>query len=111
MGQKARSGGWPHKAPIGYRNIRQDGLRRSMAQIVRDPVQAPLVREAFQVFSCGELSIRQLRDLMDRGPRDQADRVPRALRVHSFGHQFELDEFGSPGGIRTRDLSLERAAS
>ena len=83
MGQKARSGGWPHKAPIGYLNIRQDGLRRSMAQIVRNPVQAPLVREAFQVFSCGELSIRQLRDLMaDHGLRTSAGTIPAISQMH-----------------------------
>ncbi len=83
MGQKARSGGWPHKAPIGYRNIRQAGLRRSMAQIVHDPIQASLVREAFHVFSCGELSIRQLRDLMaDHGLRTTAGTIPAISQMH-----------------------------
>ena len=83
MQQKARSGGWPHKAPIGYRNIRQDGLRRSVAHIVHDPVQAPLVREAFQVFSTGELSIRQVRDLMaDQGLRTAAGSIPAVSQMH-----------------------------
>jgi site-specific DNA recombinase len=83
MSQKARSGGWPHKAPIGYRNVRQDGLRRAVAQIVHDPVQAPLVREALEVFGAGQRSIRQLRDLMaDQGLRTTLGAIPAVSQMH-----------------------------
>jgi Recombinase len=63
--------------------VRQDGLRRAVAQIVHDPVQAPLVREAFEVFGAGQRSIRQLRDLMaDQGLRTTLGAIPAVSQMH-----------------------------
>ena len=50
-GMKARlqNGGWPFKAPLGYRNVRS-GKTKSVAL---DPDRAPLIRQAFELYATG----------------------------------------------------------
>ena len=66
--QKLREGGWPTGAPIGYRNVREEpgaGQRRGRAVIVPSE-QAPLVREAFELYASGGWSIPLLAEEMRR---------------------------------------------
>lgn len=56
MRGKALSGDMPGCAPVGYLNVR-DGERRLIAL---DPVQAPLIREAFELAAEGSLSLRNI---------------------------------------------------
>ena len=54
--QKLRNGIWPAWAPIGYLN---DKANRC---IVPDPVKAPLVRKAFQLYATGNFPLAEVRN-------------------------------------------------
>ena len=45
--QKARAGGTPHQAPLGYLNVRRRVDGRDEATVVVDPERGPLIRYAF----------------------------------------------------------------
>ncbi len=85
--QKLREGAWPNLAPIGYRNIRLDpspGQRRGRAAIV-PAEQAPLIREAFELYATGNWALTSLAEEMyRRGLRNrQGGRVSRS-RLHKM---------------------------
>jgi site-specific DNA recombinase len=85
--QKLREGVWPNLAPIGYRNTRHEtvpGQRRGRAAIVPDE-QAPLVREAFDLYATGGWALTALADEMyRRGLRNRrGGRVSRS-RLHEM---------------------------
>ncbi len=66
--QKARSGGTPGKAQIGYLNVRTmvNGLEGRTVEI--DPVRGPLMTWAFKTYATGDWTIRTLlAELTDRG--------------------------------------------
>lgn len=70
MAEKAKQGGWPHQAPIGYLNKRASMGGRRVAFIVPDPERADLVRSAFQLYATGGYSVAQLaEELTERGLR------------------------------------------
>lgn len=70
MQQKAKVGGTPGKAPIGYLNVRQRIDGREIRTVAVDPERAPLVRWAFAAYASGEWTARALlRELTDRGLR------------------------------------------
>ena len=66
MTEKARRGGWPTTAPVGYKNIRlQDrGGRHGEAVIVPHDDQAQLVQQAFELYANGDWSLRDLHEEM-----------------------------------------------
>lgn len=53
MLEKARQGYWPSKAPLGYSNVVEAGRR----VIAPDPARARLVRELYEAFARGELTL------------------------------------------------------
>lgn len=55
MLEKARSGDFPVKAPVGYLNDRNE------RRIVLDPVRGPLVRQAFEMYATGTHSLADVR--------------------------------------------------
>jgi site-specific DNA recombinase len=61
--QKARMGGTPYKAPIGYMNVRLFDGGRETRTVEVDPDRAPLVHRAFELFATSEYSLRQLVDI------------------------------------------------
>jgi site-specific DNA recombinase len=66
--QKAKSGGTPCKAPIGYLNVRQlvNGLEGRTVEV--DPVRGLLMTWAFEAYATGEWTIRTLlAELTERG--------------------------------------------
>lgn len=73
MAEKARQGRWPTQAPIGYRNVRMEGVgRRGEAIIVPDEEQAPLVRQAFELYATGEWPLNRLyEEMTKRGLRNR----------------------------------------
>ncbi len=77
IGQKAKMGGWPHAAPLGYRNVRETIGGRTVASIVPDHERAPLITAAFDLYATGEWTIERLaaelarRGLRNRGRRDR----------------------------------------
>lgn len=61
MAQKAKSGGTPTKAPLGYRNIRgYDAQGRRDSRVELDEQRAPLIKLAFQEYATGEWSLSRL---------------------------------------------------
>ncbi|MGH2573731.1 MAG: recombinase family protein [Actinomycetota bacterium] len=64
MDQKAKMGGWPTRAPIGYLNLREKVAGKEIAKVVLDPERALLVREAFRLYATGEYSLPELQAAM-----------------------------------------------
>ena len=64
--QKARGGGTPYLAPVGYMNVGQFVEGREVRTVVPDPERAPLVLWAFQTYATGQHSIVALTDLLAR---------------------------------------------
>lgn len=60
--RKWEEGWWPGWAPIGYTNANKE--RGEKGYIELDPVQAPLVKEAFKKYATGEYSLIKLAQLM-----------------------------------------------
>ncbi len=58
--QKARLGGTPFMAPLGYKNVRFMVDGREVRTVDIDEERAPLVRKAFELFATGEYSLKQL---------------------------------------------------
>lgn len=62
MTQKAKSGGTPNLAPIGYVNVRRLIDGREVRSVEVDPDRAPLVEYAFKAYATGEFSTATLTD-------------------------------------------------
>jgi DNA invertase Pin-like site-specific DNA recombinase len=56
--QKTAEGIWGGKAPVGYLN------EPKLRTIIVDPLKAPLVRMAFELYATGEYSFERLRETM-----------------------------------------------
>ena len=68
MLQKAKQGGTPGRAPIGYRNIIDTSTGREVRTVVLDDDAAPHVQWAFREFASGLYSLAELTEaLADRG--------------------------------------------
>ena len=62
--QKAKSGGTPTRAPIGYLNVRKMIEGREIRTVEIDPERAPLVQLAFETYATGDFSLAQLLDIL-----------------------------------------------
>lgn len=61
MEQKAKTGGTPGMAPLGYRNVRvlnEDGSE--VRTVVVDPERAPLITWAFEAYATGDWTLRRM---------------------------------------------------
>jgi site-specific DNA recombinase len=66
--QKAKNGGTPGRAPIGYLNVREIVNGREARTVVIDPVRGPLMAWAFEAYATGDWTIRRLlAELTSRG--------------------------------------------
>ncbi|GAA1171000.1 hypothetical protein CGLAUT_10095 [Corynebacterium glaucum] len=67
--QKATIGGTPHRAPIGYLNIRTtDANGHEVREVRLDPDRCELIRFAFTAYATGDWSLSKLaRELETRG--------------------------------------------
>jgi DNA invertase Pin-like site-specific DNA recombinase len=90
MAEKAESGVFPHRAPVGYRNDKETRT------IVVDPERAPYVRELFQLYSTGRYS---LDDLYQRCLNDgfrmpgSASAIPRSKIEYLLKNPFYIGQF------------------
>jgi len=85
--QKAKKGGTPYRAPIGYLHDRLMVDGREVRTVVLDPERAPLIREAFTLYASGDYSLSELAALMEeRGLRSRPTRKypSRALLPKDF---------------------------
>ncbi len=89
MGQKAKQGGYPHAAPLGYLNVRETIGGRRICRMVIDPERAELVKTAFDLYATGDYTLEKLahemgqRGLRNRGRRDYP---PKPLGITGLAH-------------------------
>ncbi len=58
---KAKNGGWPGRAPLGYKND------KNTLTVVVDELKAPFVKQVFEKFSSGEFStMRQISEYLSK---------------------------------------------
>jgi len=79
---KARLGGTPVLAPLGYLNVRRWDGANDIREVVIDEERAPLIQWAFQAYATGEWPLAMLADeLWDRGLRSRSTRSRPEKRV------------------------------
>ena len=66
MLQKAKSGGCPARAPVGYDNVREAIGLKSHARIVVNDTTAPLVHSAFRLYASGNYSLSEIQEILER---------------------------------------------
>ncbi len=70
MNQKVKQGGWPTKAPLGYKNVKLEVEGREIATIALDEEKSSLIKLAFELYATGEYSLAGLLDILtDKGLR------------------------------------------
>ncbi|SNQ49872.1 Site-specific DNA recombinase (fragment) [Frankia canadensis] len=97
MAQKAKMGGTPGKAPVGYLNTRQRIEGREVAIVILDPDRAPHIQWAFEMYATGEWTIRSLTDELERRGLTAVpsrSRVPKPLSpsivARTLSHRYYL---------------------
>ncbi|MGD1010562.1 MAG: recombinase family protein [Candidatus Aminicenantales bacterium] len=96
MEEKARQGGVPHLASIGYLNAPDPADPKGERKIVvKDEARAPLVVWAFKTYEKGGYSLATLRDELNR--RKLTTKSGRPISIHGLqvilGNRFYLGEF------------------
>jgi site-specific DNA recombinase len=85
--QKAKGGGTPYRAPVGYKHSRIEVDGREVRIVILDPERAPLIREAFILYASGDYSLAELAAILEeRGLRSRPTRryPSRALLPKDF---------------------------
>jgi site-specific DNA recombinase len=83
MDQKAAQGGWPVRAPFGYRNVRRNGPTRGGESVIEPDAQAAIVAWAFERYSTGSVSVDALTEaLAEKGLRNGLGNPPGRSTVH-----------------------------
>lgn len=93
--QKARMGGFPHLAPLGYLNVRQKVNGVEVAYIDVDEDRARLVTEAFDLYATGDYTLETLTEEMAaRGltSRPRGSRTAKPLTVSGM-HDLLINKF------------------
>ncbi len=86
--EKAKRGGTPGIAPLGYLNVREMVDGQEVRTVERDPERAPLIKLAFDLYVTGRFSLNELAALLEaKGLRSRGNRrySPRPLN-HSSLH-------------------------
>ncbi len=89
MTQKAKVGGTPGRAPIGYLNTRRRIDGREVRTVEVDPERASLVQWAFEAYATGEWTIRSLtEELGARGLRalPHGQKLPGPVQTSHVAH-------------------------
>jgi site-specific DNA recombinase len=63
--EKARRGGTPGKAPIGYLNVRETVDGREVRTVRADPERKDLVQRCFQLYATGDYSLAELATILE----------------------------------------------
>ena len=94
MAQKAKLGGWPGKAPIGYLRARERVGGMEISKVVLDPERAMLVREAFRMYATGDYSVAELQSwLASKGLTSPYAKKPGAPPPVSAIHVMRTNPF------------------
>ncbi len=106
--KKAKLGGMPGRAPLGYLNVRHWDGANDIRTIEVDPDRAPHIRWAFQVYATGEWTLRGLTDaLEDRGLRSLGTPKFRAKPIRSTALQRMLRNPFYRGVVRFKGVEYE----
>jgi site-specific DNA recombinase len=92
--EKLQSGGWPSRAPYGYKNANRE--------VVIDESRAPFVREAFMLYATGLYSLNSLCDKMYEDGlvyRPYQPRINRASLAAMLKNPFYIGEIAYQGEI------------
>ncbi len=97
MRSNAENGGWNHRAPIGYKNIREDGK----AKVVIDSAKGPVITRLFEKYAEGNHSIKKLREwLYDRGVRGTTGKPFSTANIYNIlKNQFYIGILKTKYGI------------
>ncbi|CCY63914.1 resolvase [Clostridium sp. CAG:967] len=90
--QKAEQGGYPHQAPLGYKNVsREDGSKT----IIIDEKNAFYVKRAFEMYDSGMYSLRSLTaKLYEDGLRSKTGKkIPKTSIEHMLKNIFYTGVF------------------
>ena len=93
MEEKAKQGGWPTVAPLGYRNVGDDNGKRV---IEPDPDMAPLVAKMFEWYALGGLALRDLAKKAQRAGlryRKSGKSVPKSTVHKILRNPIYMGEF------------------
>jgi len=82
--EKAKQGGTPFQAPIGYVNVTERTNRREVHTVGLDTERAPLVRWAFEQYATGDYSEMRLCDALAR--RGLRSRLRARSKVEPISH-------------------------
>ena len=83
LDQKVAQGGWPGRAPFGYRNVRRDAPGRRGESVLEPDQQSPLVVWTFERYATGSLSLSALTEaLAEKGLRNRLGNPPGVSAIH-----------------------------
>lgn len=108
MSEKARQGGWPNYAPIGYLNVQEIVSGKTICKVELDKERAPYIKQAFKMYATGNCSISQLTEqLSEMGLRTRPNRkyssrpVPKSTLARMLQNPFYI------GLIKWKDILVE----
>lgn len=82
--EKVRKGGWPAKAPLGYRNV-GTGPDDQVRAVEIDPRAGPLVRELFAQYATGNFTVNSVTAIFNgKGLRSHTGKELRSSKVHEI---------------------------
>ena len=91
MRRAMKEGRWPWKAPVGYRNSRDENGK---VIIEMDPVKAPLIRKIFDDVARGDLNQQDIRmQILMKGIKLSKSNFSRLLRNKFYMGQIEIPTY------------------
>lgn len=113
MEQKYKDGWWPTKAPMGYFNSGTPDDEKKRI-ITTDPIRAPLIAEGFKLYSTGDYSLIEIRDLLYKkglvstvGKRVAMSKMFRTIKCPFYYGGMEwrgMNDIGKHEAIITKEL-------
>ena len=94
--EKAKRGGTPFRAPIGYVNVREIYDGREIRIVAIDPERGPLITEAFRLYATGNYSLSELAAILEaRGLRAKSTKSTpgRALGTNRLSTMLRNDYY------------------
>jgi site-specific DNA recombinase len=106
--QKAKNGGTPGKAPLGYLNVRKVENYREVRTVEVDPERGPLIAWAFEAYATGNWSTRALLDELNARGLTTLPSATKPAAQLSWSHIPEL--LANPyykGTVRYMDVEYD----
>lgn len=104
--QKAKNGGTPNRAPLGYLNVRHIENGYEVRTVEVDPERGPLMAWAFAAYATGEWTTRRLVDELNRrglttkpGPRTPSKPLSDAQLHSLLRHPYYMGVVRYKGAI------------